>query len=114
MFFPSVVMGKFALGVCTFSMKMKATELSSCRLAAKRILPKNFRVQVSVRNCNCCLVTFVDGTPSLRRRVATNKVRLPMLNWTPISSQSDATAFFKVRLLLTHFGQSHPKFKYKH
>lgn len=37
----------------------------------------------------------IDGTPSLRRRVATNKVRLPMLNWTPISSQSDATAFFK-------------------
>lgn len=36
-----------------------------------------------------------DGSPSLRRRVAPNKVRLPMLNWTPISSQSDASAFFK-------------------
>ncbi|KAJ7390170.1 hypothetical protein OS493_026677 [Desmophyllum pertusum] len=37
----------------------------------------------------------LDGTPSLRRRLAANKVRLPMLNWTPISSQSDASAFFK-------------------
>lgn len=37
----------------------------------------------------------VDGTQSLRRRVATNKVRLPMLNWTPIASPNDASSFFK-------------------
>ncbi|KAL9956184.1 hypothetical protein ACROYT_G037628 [Oculina patagonica] len=37
----------------------------------------------------------LDGTPSLRRRLAANKCRLPMLNWTPMTSQSDASAFFK-------------------
>lgn len=81
----------------------------------KKFSPKTFALKFPLEIVsNCCLVTFPDGTPSLRRRVATNKVRLPMLNWMPISSQSDATAFFKVRLLPTHFGQSQPKFKYKH
>ena len=42
---------------------------------------------------------FLDGTASLRRRVGANGVRLPMLNWTPISSKADASLFFQVRLL---------------
>lgn len=57
-------------------------------------------VKLSVKVCPIFLKTeriFADGSPSFRRRVAANKVRLPMLNWTPISSQSDASAFFKVR-----------------
>lgn len=37
----------------------------------------------------------IDGTLSVRRRVPANKVRLPMLNWTPISTQSDASFYFK-------------------
>lgn len=37
----------------------------------------------------------IDGSLSAKRRVNANKVRLPMLNWTPISRQSDASIYFK-------------------